>query len=65
MKHNHVHAPLRFHNMISGWIEKKSTLTDVTWKALEVALTNVNRQKLSLDPVDDVYGMITHRINLI
>ena len=29
---------------------------DATWKTLEVALTNVNRVKLGLDPVDDVYG---------
>ena len=29
---------------------------DATWKALEVALTNVNRAKLGLNPVDDVYG---------
>ena len=27
-----------------------------TWKTLEVALTNVNRAQLGLDPVDDVYG---------
>ena len=29
---------------------------DATWKALEVALTNVNRAKVGLDPVN-VYGM--------
>ena len=29
---------------------------DATWRTLEVALTNVNRAKLGLDPVDDVYG---------
>ena len=29
---------------------------DATWNALEVALTNVNRTKLGLDPVDDVFG---------
>ena len=27
-----------------------------SWRRLEVALTNVNRAKLGLDPVDDVYG---------
>ena len=26
-----------------------------TWKSLEVALTNVRRLQLGLDPVDDVY----------
>ena len=44
-----------FQAMIDNWIE--STTDSVTWKALEVALTNVNRQKLELDPVDDIYGM--------
>ena len=29
---------------------------DATWRTLEVALTNANRAKLGLDPVDDVYG---------
>ena len=27
-----------------------------TWKALEVAVTNVNRAKNGLNPVDDVFG---------
>ena len=44
-----------FQVMIDKWIEKIAE--NATWKALEVALTNVNRQKLDLDPVDDVYGM--------
>ena len=37
---------------LSGWLE-----TDVnpTWKALEIALTNVNRVKLGLNLVDDLY----------
>ena len=30
--------------------------TDATWKAVEIALTNVNRINHGLDPVDDVYG---------
>ena len=29
---------------------------DATWRTLEIALTNVNRAKLGLDGVDDVYG---------
>ena len=44
-----------FQDMIDNGIE--STTDNVTWKILEVAFTNVNRQKLHLDPVDDVYGM--------
>ena len=46
-----------FQAMIDKWIE--STSENATWRALEVALTNVNRQKLDLDPVDDVYGRET------
>ena len=34
----------------------KTNTDDATWKTLEVILTNVNRAKLGLDPVDDVYG---------
>ena len=55
----HSDVQWKFYVMISGWIEKKLTLTNVTWRTLEVALTNVNRQNLGLDPVDDAYGMIT------
>ena len=44
-----------FQATINSWL--KLTGDKATWKALEVALTNVNRQKLNLDPVDDVYGM--------
>lgn len=44
-----------FQSMINCWLN--SSTKNTSWKALEVALTNVNRQKLGLDPVDDVYGM--------
>ena len=42
-------------NVLEKWLQlnRKGTCT---WKMLEVALTNVNRQQLGLDPVDDVYG---------
>ena len=43
-----------FQAMIEKWIE--STSKNVTWRALEVALTNLNRQKLNHNPADDVYG---------
>ena len=39
---------------LDKWL--KLNTDDATWKTLEVALTNVNRAKLGLDPVDDVYG---------
>ena len=44
-----------FQSMINCWLN--SATENATWEALEVALTNVNRQKLGFDPVDDVYGM--------
>ena len=43
-----------FQNTLVKWLW--SDAEDVTWKTLEVALTNVNRVKLGLDSVDDVYG---------
>ena len=44
-----------FQATINSWL--KLAGDKATWKALEIALTNVNRQQLNLDPVDDVYGM--------
>ena len=41
--------------MLYEWLKSPVTPT-ATWKALEVAFTNVRRQKLGLDPVDDVYS---------
>ena len=56
---SHDDNKAKFQTMIIYWIKK--SCVDATWKALEVALTNVNRRKLGLYPVDDVYGMIlTH-----
>ena len=31
--------------------------SDATWKAVEIALTNVNRLNLQLNPVDDLYAV--------
>ena len=39
--------------VLDKWLEATA---NPTWKTLEVALTNVRRQHLGLDPVDDVYG---------
>ena len=57
----HIDNKAKFLDMISFWIQRGGV---ATWKALEVALTNVKRQKLGLDPVDDVYGMITHLLHI-
>ena len=43
-----------FKKTLDKWL--KLNTDDATWKTLEVALTNVNRAKLGLDPVDDLYG---------
>ena len=42
--------------VLNKWLKLNGD--DATWRALEVALTNVNRAKLGLDPVaiDDVHG---------
>ena len=53
---------VRFYDMIKKWI---SIDRNSTWSALELALTNVNRQKLGLCHVGEVYGMLTHRMNLM
>ena len=39
---------------LDKWL--KLNTDDATWRTLEVALTNVSRSKLGLDPVDDLYG---------
>ena len=31
--------------------------SDATWKAVEIALTNVSRLKLNLNPVEDLYAV--------
>jgi len=49
--------PLRVEGCLKDVLDRWLKLTpNATWKVLEIALTNVRRQQLSLDPVDDVYG---------
>ena len=52
-KDNPLQCETCFQRTLENWL--KSTV-NATWKMLEVALTNVNRAKLGLDPVTDVYG---------
>ena len=40
-------------NTLDKWLK---FYTDATWKTLEIAITNVNRSKLGMNPVDDIYG---------
>ena len=49
-----------FQKTLDKW--SKLSTDDTTWKTLEVALTNVNRAKLGLNPVDDVYGKDVYEI---
>ena len=43
---------------LDKWLELNTD--DATWKTLEIAITNVNRLKLGLNPVNDVYGKDMH-----
>ena len=43
-----------FRETLNYWLEENN---DATWKSIEVALTNVNRLNLKLNPVDDVYAV--------
>ena len=42
-----------FQKTLHEWLIRDST---ATWSTLEIALTNVRRRQLGLDPVDDVHG---------
>lgn len=44
-----------FQETLDKWLQLKA---DGTWKTLEIALTNVTRAKLELDPVDDMYSKL-------
>ena len=55
IKNNHQHdCKACLQAVIEKWLMLNS---NATWKTLEVALTNVNRLNLGLDPVDDISGM--------
>ena len=55
IKREDPHKPVAcFRNTLDKWL--KLNTDGATWRTLEVALTNVNRVKLGLNPVDDVYG---------
>ena len=42
-----------FQKTLNKWLKLNNQ--SATWKMLEVALTNVDRTNLGLDPIDDVY----------
>ena len=43
-----------FQKTLDKWLRLNTEVA--TWNNLELALTNVNRTNLGLDPVDDMYG---------
>ena len=47
-----------FQKTLQQWL--KLNTNNATWRTLELALTNVNRAKLKLDPVDSVYGKVVY-----
>ena len=53
-KDNPLQCVACFRKTLDKWLQLNTD--DATWRTLEVALTNVNRTKLRLPPVDDVYG---------
>ena len=50
-KNNHE-SEACFQSMINKWLE---STCHATWRTLEVAITNVRRVRVGLDPVTDVY----------
>ena len=56
-KNNSQQIVACFRDTLKIWL--RST-PNATWRMLEVALTNVRRQTLQLDPVDDLYGEELH-----
>jgi len=51
-KDNGQKSDVCFKIMLKKWLESSHT---ATWNTLEIALTNVSRQKLGLLPVDKLY----------
>ena len=51
-KDNPQQSATCFQKTLNMWLQLNSD--NATWKTLEVALTNVNRAKLQMDPVEDV-----------
>jgi len=60
-KNNHSIVEECLKDVLDKWL----TLTpNATWGTLEIALTNVKRQQLGLDPVDDVHK-VSSKISLL
>lgn len=53
-KDHHQQSILCLQKALDKWLMLNTD--NATWKSLEIALTNINRIKFGLGPVDDVYG---------
>jgi len=51
-----------FRDTLKKWLRSTPS---ASWRVLEVALTNVRRKALQLDPVDDLYGKNLHTACLL
>ena len=51
---DHRKCVVRFHETLNTWLESNSF---VSWKMLEIAITNVIRTENGLKPVKDIYGI--------
>ena len=54
IERNHSQSITCFRKTLQEWLKLNNN--DATWRTLEVVLTNVNRVKVGLDPVNSVYG---------
>ena len=54
IENDHNQTVTCFQKTFNNWL--KSNTNNATWTTLEVALTNVNRTKSGLDPIECVYG---------
>ena len=60
-KDYHQQSVTCFQKTLDKWL--KLNPDNATWKTLEIALTNVNRIKLGLEPVDDIHGKDMYQNN--
>jgi len=56
-KDNSQQNVMCFKETLKKWLRSSPI---ATWRKLEIAITNVRRQTLQLDPIDDLYGENSH-----
>ena len=60
-KENHQQNEFCFRSMLDKWLELNP---NATWRTLEIALTNVKRLKLDLDPIDGKFFVLLNRMGM-